>query len=430
MSTERPSRIPSLDGLRALSIALVLFGHLCGTRNFWTGGSLGFLGFGEFGVRVFFVISGLLITKLLLNEFETTGKIHLAKFYFRRTFRIFPPYYAFLFFLIVAQPLGWFLLNGGDIWHALTYTSNYHLTRSWNIGHTWSLSVEEQFYLLWPAALLLLGVRRGLKAAVLVLLLAPFIRLGIFHLLPARAEGVGHQFETMADAIATGCVLACQALWPQWARDWYERLLQSRLMLALPVLGIAGNSLSDHPTPSFLFGYTLANVCFGVCVDWCIRNPAGRFGRLLNSAPLVFIGTISYSLYLWQQLFLNRHSASVTASFPLNLALAVGAALLSYYLIEQPSLGLRQRLEAWLFPKAPRLEQSERALVLPFEQSTPSVQAVRVLRLNALAVEESREETPTDSFLPALQRLETNERYATLSDALSRLNFYVKSRKQ
>ncbi len=430
MSNERSSRIPSLDGLRALSISLVLFGHLCGTQNFWTGGSLGFLALGEFGVRVFFVISGLLITKLLLNEFEATGKIHLAKFYFRRTFRIFPPYYAFLFFLIVAQPLGWFLLNSGDIWHALTYTSNYHLERSWNVGHTWSLSVEEQFYLLWPAALLLLGVRRGLKAAVLVLLLAPFIRLGVFHLLPGRAEGVGHQFETIADAIATGCVLACQTVWPQWARDWYERLLQSRLMLALPVLGLAGNSLSDHPTPSFLFGYTLANLCVGVCVDWCIRHHEGRLGRVLNAAPLVFVGTISYSLYLWQQLFLNRQSVSVTASFPLNLALAVGAALLSYYLIEQPSLGLRQRWEARLFPKAPRLEASERALVLPFEQSTPSVRAVRVLRLNALVVEESHAETPTESFLPALQRLEAHERYATLSDALSRVSFYVKTRKR
>lgn len=430
MSNERSSRIPSLDGLRALSISLVLFGHLCGTQNFWSGDSLGFLGFGEFGVRVFFVISGLLITKLLLNEFGTTGKIHLAKFYFRRTFRIFPPYYAFLFFLIIVQPLGWFLLNDGDIWHTLTYTSNYHLERSWNVGHTWSLSVEEQFYLLWPAALLLLGVRRGWKAAVLVLLLSPFIRLGIFHLWPSRAEGVGHQFETVADAIATGCVLACQTAWPQWARAWYERLLQSRLMLALPVLGFAGNSLSDHPTPSFLFGYTLANLCIGVCVDWCIRNHEGRLGRVLNSAPLVFVGTISYSLYLWQQLFLNRHSDNVTASFPLNLTLAVGAALLSYYLIEKPSLRLRQRLEARLFPKGKPSQQTERALVLPFEQSTPSVRAVRILRLNAQAVSEPRDEQPTEGFLKALQRLEAHEQRATLSDALTRLSYHVKSRRQ
>lgn len=429
MSNEKSLRIPSLDGLRALSISLVLFGHLCGTRNFWSGEGVSFLGPGELGVRVFFVISGLLITRLLLTENETTGKIHLAKFYFRRTLRIFPPYYVFLFFLIAVQPLGWLLLNRGDALHALTYTSNYHLDRSWQIGHTWSLSVEEQFYLLWPATLLLLGLRRGLQAAALVLLLCPLIRLGLFHLLPERAAGVGHQFETVADAIATGCVLACQTAWPPLLRALYERLLQSRLMmLALSLLGLAGNSLNDHPSLAFLFGHTLVNLCIGVCLDWCVRNHRGMIGRLLNAPAMVFVGTISYSLYLWQQIFLNQRANGPVTSFPLNLGLTLTAGLLSYYLVEKPSLNLRQRLERRLFPKR-AVPAAERALILPFEISTPSTRAERLLRLNALPVSERREEQPTESFLAALRRLEITERRATLSDALARLGLYVKTKK-
>lgn len=426
MSTQNSSRIPSLDGLRALSIALVLFGHLCGTRNFWSGEGISFFGVGEFGVRIFFVISGLLITRLLLNELATTGKIQLVKFYFRRTFRIFPPYYVFLFFLIAVQPLGWFALDQGDAWHALTYTSNYHLERSWNIGHTWSLSVEEQFYLLWPAVLLLLGVKRGWWAAASVILLAPLIRLGLFMLWPSRADGVGHQFETVADALATGCLLAQQLAWPPVIRALYERLLNSRLMLLLPFIGLAGESLGDHPKLSFLFGYTIANLSIGICIDWCVRNHKGRLGQVLNWSPLVYIGTISYSLYLWQQIFLNRHETTSWTAFPLNLGLAVTAAMLSFYLIERPALTMRQWLEARWF-KGPK-QPPERALVLPFEQSTPSVQGMRVLRLNTLQVHERRDETPTPTFLPALERLEESERTATLSDALIRLGLPMRTK--
>src|SRR5438034_718829 len=196
----RPDRrIPSLDGLRAVSIALVVLGHLCGTSGFALPGSFAnTLALGELGVGVFFVISGFLITKLLLEEAEGTGRISLLRFYLRRTFRIFPPYYAFILVLIVLDAARWITLSSGDLVHTLTYTANYHAGRSWNVGHAWSLSVEEQFYLLWPPVLLVLGRWGGLRVALAFIAAAPLVRLGLWTLVPAARDTVGVSFETVA----------------------------------------------------------------------------------------------------------------------------------------------------------------------------------------------------------------------------------------
>src|SRR5262249_9000682 len=202
----QPDRIPSLDGFRAISIGLVLFGHLLGTSGFFL--TLDFnkhLAIGELGVRVFFVISGFLITNLLLTEAAATGRIHIGRFYLRRTFRIFPPYYVFILAAALAAMAPWIELNPGDLFSTLTYTSNSHVTRSWNVCHTWSLAVEEQFYLLWPALLVLLGGRRAVWLAALFVFAAPLIRLGLWELTVSARDGVGNRFETVADSIAVGC---------------------------------------------------------------------------------------------------------------------------------------------------------------------------------------------------------------------------------
>src|SRR3954453_5101511 len=159
MSGKSASRIPSLDGIRALSIAMVLMLHLSDTKNFLSYRYVEPFNFGFFGVWTFFIISGFLITSLLLEETASTGTISLKNFYFRRTMRIFPCSYVYL---AVIGVLG--LLPAIDFWHALTYTVNYHqFGRAWHISHLWSLSVEEQFYLLWPAVLCYGGRRRGFQ---------------------------------------------------------------------------------------------------------------------------------------------------------------------------------------------------------------------------------------------------------------------------
>lgn len=348
MSTGGERRIPSLDGLRAISITLVLISHLAGTRNFPLSAAHGnALGLGAFGVTVFFVISGFLITGLLLNELDRYGRIDLGRFYFRRTLRIFPPYYAFLFCLLIAGAMGSVALNPSDGWRAATYTANYDLDRSWYVGHTWSLSVEEQFYLLWPAVLLLARTRRAILIAAGVVLAAPLIRVAEWELLRQYGDGLGHRFETIADAIAVGCVLA--GVRPMLHRtSWYPRILASPAFIVVPLAAFGANTLHDHPLAAFLVGMTVTHVSIALCLDWCVTFHEGRIGRVLNSAPFVYVGLLSYSLYLWQQPFLNRASTSIVAAFPLNILIVAVLAMLSYYLIERPSLALRKTVErAW-----------------------------------------------------------------------------------
>jgi peptidoglycan/LPS O-acetylase OafA/YrhL len=338
-------RIPSLDGLRAISIALVFAHHVAGTPYSPLPAAVAnHLALGELGVRVFFVISGFLITGLLLKELDKNQHIRLGRFYFRRTMRIFPPYYAFVLALVVLQAMGWVELLGGDVWHALIYTSNYHPVRSWYTGHTWSLAVEEQFYLLWPAVLLLARRRRGLMIAAALILICPLIRLALSAISPEIQSGIGHRFETMADALAVGCLLAGMRDWLK-QQSLYNRLMRSRLFIFVPVVVVAANLMHDHWRAFILFGFTVMNIGIALTLDWCVTNHTGRVGKLLNAGPLVYIGVISYSLYLWQQIFLNRSAEAAVNMFPVNIGLAILAALASFYLIERPSLALRQRLE-------------------------------------------------------------------------------------
>jgi peptidoglycan/LPS O-acetylase OafA/YrhL len=354
MNGSAEQRIPSLDGLRAISICLVLLSHLAGTRNFPLPAASGnFWALGEFGVKVFFVISGFLITGLLLSELAKTDRIRLGRFYFRRTLRIFPPYYTMLGVLVVASALGYLQLTPRDVAHTLTYTSNYYPERSWFVGHTWSLSVEEQFYLIWPAVLIMAGTRRAFVIAAIVVLAVPLIRVMEWELFrAATGSGIGARFETVVDSIAIGCLLAgARPILHRTA--WYPRLLASPFFVLVPILAMLGNLTHDHPLVSFAVGMSLANICVALCLDWTVTFYQGRIGRILNAAPLVFVGWLSYSLYLWQQPFLNRASGAAVAAFPLNIILTVALALTSYYLVEQPSLRLRKVLERRPWRPAP-----------------------------------------------------------------------------
>src|SRR4051812_34868116 len=144
--------LPSLDGLRAISIGLVLLGHLIGTRGFVQSMPLA-NDAGLLGVRVFFVISGFLITSILLDELSRKGTIALPRFYFRRTMRLFPASYFLVGCIAVLAGWGIVRLESGDLTLAITYTTNFRTHRGWSLGHLWSLAVEEQFYLLWPLTL-------------------------------------------------------------------------------------------------------------------------------------------------------------------------------------------------------------------------------------------------------------------------------------
>ena len=341
------TRIPSLDGLRALSIVFVFAGHLTGTRNFPKAlNRIG--GFAELGVRVFFVISGYLITSLLLADWQRmrdgalSASQALRLFYLRRIYRIFPAAYALVLTVAVLSLAGVVTLLPGDLLSAATYTTNFHQPRSWWLGHLWSLSVEEQFYLLWPAVVLLFGPRRASAFAVASLVAAPACRVLLWMFAPGLRSFIGEAFPTIFDALAAGCILTLIRARLD-ANATYLRLLQSPAFVVVPVLVVGAALVSNHPRVDLVLGQGVENLGIALIIDRSIRFPLTAWGRFLNRRSLVFIGVLSYSLYLWQQLFVNRHSSALVASFPLNVVVAIGVAIASHKLIEQPFLRLRGR---------------------------------------------------------------------------------------
>lgn len=343
--------IPSLDGLRALSILLVVLSHAAIAGGPQLSSLVHrYVDWGVFGVRVFFVISGYLITRLLLDELTKTEELNLTRFYFRRTFRIFPPFYLYLAVLGVLAGAGTIELATRELFVSSMYATNYQHV-GWFVGHSWSLAVEEQFYLIWPVVLLWLGRRRGWIAPLVVIAICPLLRVVYFEY-SGRTGLPEHQFEFTADMLAIGCLAA-------FGEGLFVRGLR-RLGLANDATGavdavvvmsvlvaVAASSLRDHPRLDMLAGRTVAASAVCVAVLCLIHAPNTLIGRALNWSPLASVGRISYSLYLWQQLFLSPMGAA-GLGLPIwaGVPLAFGVAYLSYRFIEQPMIANRERIGA------------------------------------------------------------------------------------
>jgi peptidoglycan/LPS O-acetylase OafA/YrhL len=322
-------RIPSLDGLRALSIVLVFSGHLYGTSNYPRNAFTHALSeYAHFGVQVFFVISGFLITLLLLREHDRTGRIDLRSFYLRRTLRIFPAAFAYITAMaILHYPLGY-------LRYAYTYTMCYAgQGRPWVLGHLWSLSVEEQFYLFWPLAMAFAFSWRR-KAGIAVLLGAPIARLLFWQM---GMRDIDEYFPAVADNLAAGCLLACYRS---------ELLLRApiltRTYVFLPLVALA---LATPLIALRVREYILLGGLIPILIAVCLFAATERADWALNNRLTGLIGLLSYSLYLWQQPFLNRNSEHWWTAFPVNILLALRCAGASYLLVEKPFLRLKARME-------------------------------------------------------------------------------------
>src|SRR5438093_10248296 len=195
---------------------------------------------------------------------------------------------AALFLFGLAGLIDW---TSKDAFHVLTYTSNYYPERSWSVGHTWSLGVEEQFYLLWPAVLVILGRRRGFWAAAAVIFICPIVRVLLWHFY--QLHGIGYRFETVADAIASGCLLAGAHEWLH-SQTLYRKILESKLFVIVPIVVFSVNMLYAHPMIYFALSHTVMNVGIALCLDYGITYHTGKLGRFLNARPVVFWGVISY----------------------------------------------------------------------------------------------------------------------------------------
>lgn len=330
------SRIPSLDGARAISIALVVAAHSNWNKTYpiiWR------VSYGNLGVRVFFVISGFLITTLLLQEQAQRGRISIGHFYIRRAFRILPAAYIFLAIVMVLIPFGVHALYKDTI-PVFFYYADYRHPGSYSgsfFGQFWSLSVEEQFYFLWPTVLVLLGTRRAWYACAALLLIAPTFRmltdLGLWHTYP------GFAFECVSDALATGCMLALLRE-PLWTIRSYRRVVEGWAGIAVAIAGLALSSAGPPVAVRYVIGIPLLNFGIAILLDRYMRMPASTaFGRFLNLAPVVWLGGISYSLYVWQQPWMFT-----TWPRALRIAGALSCAVLSFYLVERPMLKLRGRV--------------------------------------------------------------------------------------
>jgi peptidoglycan/LPS O-acetylase OafA/YrhL len=252
--------------------------------------------------------------------------------------RLFPAAYFYILVIAVLAAKHLVIVEHWDLMSAITYTMNFHDARGWSLGHLWSLAVEEQFYLLWPLTLRTLGLVRSTRFLIALLVVAPFLRLASPYVGPA------FNFFVWSDALATGCLL--EILREDLAANrLYARLLASRWFFLVPVLALAANYVPSTKV-YWLVSETVMNICIVASVDWTLRKPETAIGRFLNLPAVSFVGVLSYSLYLWQQIFLNRASTSPYCAFPLNIILAVTMALISYLLIEAPFLRLRNAIES------------------------------------------------------------------------------------
>jgi peptidoglycan/LPS O-acetylase OafA/YrhL len=317
-------RIPSLDGLRGLSIWAVMLAH--SSTHFvntplhigHVDGWLNVLAY--FGVTTFFVISGFLITKLLLKERSRTSRIDLGRFYRRRAARILP---ASLFYILIVLLMA--KITVSQAVYALTFTTTYFFDQAAKpLQQLWSLSVEEQFYLLWPLAMYL-GARTAKKYCWVIMLASPAVRILLKYY---GYKQYSHLAPAIGDSLAAGCLLA-----------FYEE----------QVSAFARKYLTSTPAFMTLCFTTVAAGFFiyrhDVIVLWgpvscllalTISAAIERKDEILNKGVLVWTGLLSYSLYLWQQPFLvfdgplNYFSARILMTFLL--------AYLSYRFIERPAL--------------------------------------------------------------------------------------------
>jgi peptidoglycan/LPS O-acetylase OafA/YrhL len=303
--------IPSLDGLRAVSISIVLVSH-AGYGDVVPGG---------LGVTIFFFLSGYLITTLLMDEREGSGRIHIGKFYLRRVFRLFPP---LLLTLIIAYSLLIFgRLDGGISWAGalsqLLYFANYYAlffdpgnTTAAGTGILWSLAVEEHFYMLYPAALtgfLALGMsRQRIVATLAVGCLAVLAwRMYLAGLPNFHTERTYYSSDTRVDSILFGCLLALAANprseKPGTSNPFLEPASAALLAAAAVVMAITMVWRDEYFRETFR--YSLQGLALMPVFYFAIRSAAYFPFTLLNHPWMARIGVYSYAMYLIHHVVIN-----------------------------------------------------------------------------------------------------------------------------
>jgi len=363
---ESPGRIPSLDGIRAVAISINIFGHVVGRYN-WPPKDCFFYKFlgrpscsfwGGDGVGIFFVLSGFLITTLLFQEYEKTKTIRLGDFYIRRCFRILPPLYVFLLFALIyclVKPVPFGIHD--FLSPALFYRDYYFHHNLWVVENLWTLSVEEQFYFLWPFFMLIAlrygGRSAAAKLAAGLIILAPILRLAGYALhIHFTQNHNSTMFHTRMDSLMAGCLVALSIGLPRF-EAFYRRFAPYWWTLPIYFWGISYYlDVRFFPKYTFSIGYTLDSIATALFILWASRNAQSLVGKVLNSRLFVTMGVLSYSAYLWQTFFTNKENTSFLGVMPWALISIWICAWLSYHFVEMPALNLRKKLFAQRRKKA------------------------------------------------------------------------------
>lgn len=350
-------KIPSLNGLRAISVFLVVIHHLVLQKyielNFFREVSV-FRPFvrlienGQLGVNVFFVISGYLITLLLIREKENRNQVSYKNFFLKRVLRIFPAYFFLLLSYFLLQLGGYIYIDNTSWFTAITYTKYFNWKDDWYTSHGWSLSIEEHFYLFWPF-IFSLGSVISKRFAFFLIFFSIFVRVLSYHY-PISWVNENTIFYRI-DSIAVGCLLA-------FYKDsiisfvkieyWKVAAFISFFAIVLAPYWYYVNKLVNvRVLGSCLIGEgtgILVNVSIGIIMLYSVYISKGLWFKILNSKIFDFIGVLSYSIYLWQQFFTHNGSAWYNR-LPINIFLLLSFSLFSYYVIEKPFLKLKDKIK-------------------------------------------------------------------------------------
>jgi peptidoglycan/LPS O-acetylase OafA/YrhL len=360
---EAGNRIKSLDGIRAIAVCMVLISHSVnqpGISLGWLSGTLGETSvrlLGRFGVFLFFVLSGYLITTLLLREKQKTGVIDLRRFWIRRALRIFPIFYTYILVIGLLIAFAKLLVDPLAIAFAATCTLNYAFLFSSQslgedyaiIGHFWTLAVEEQFYLFFPILVSYLSREAAFKATLILILITPSITVATYLLMPTS-----HQFTSIMghNVFGVSIALGCLSVISQEC----GRLVRFRGCLATPLAALAGliYGIVMYPWLAETFGgYAMTiggELLLGLSslaiIAYSVECPVhSQLSRMLNNRSVVSLGMLSYSIYVWHQLPMHFKIPNVDPLVSNLIAgvVSIGLAVLSYYFLETPFLNLRDR---------------------------------------------------------------------------------------
>lgn len=345
--------LPTLDGWRAVAILAVVASHAGHSYSAPLGRESFFdrISSGTHGVNLFFAISGLLITARLLEEWDDRDRVSLRGFYVRRAFRILPAALFYLGCVALLGTLGLLPVVREEFVAAVLFYRNYLPPilgpngAGFFTSHYWSLGVEEHFYLLWPALLLLAGRKRGLWVAIVIAALVAYWRhIELYreiYLYNAVQPVYFARSDTRIDSIMWGAVAALALAHPP-VRAFVEKHLTGLVWIAIAALyGAIAYRYTTRPT------FWEAMVV-PVLIAGTVLRPRTILGRLLEHPVMRWIGRLSYSIYLWEFFFVYyagvERTLGVWQTFPVNLIASVACAAASYYLIERPLVRLGHRL--------------------------------------------------------------------------------------